>query len=49
MENLDIFLEIFEELNTFSILAQNIGLAFVAILIPIAMAIFRDKVRISVP
>ena len=43
MENLDIFLEIFEELNTFSILAQNIGLAFVAILIPIAMAIFRDK------
>jgi len=43
MENLDIFLEFFEELNTFSVLAQNIGLAFVAILIPIAMAIFRDK------
>jgi len=43
MENLDIFLEFFEELNTFSILAQNIGLAFVAILIPIAMTIFRDK------
>jgi len=43
MENLDIFLGFFEELNTFSILAQNIGLAFVAILIPIAIAIFRDK------
>jgi hypothetical protein len=43
MENLDIFLEFFEELNTFSILAQNIGIAFIAILIPIAMAIFRDK------
>ncbi len=43
MENLDIFLEFFEELNTFSILAQNIGVAFIAILIPIAMAIFRDK------
>jgi len=43
MENLDIFLGFFEELNTFSIFAQNIGLAFVAILIPIAIAIFRDK------
>ena len=43
MENLDIFLGFLEELNTFSILAQNIGLAFVAILIPIAIAIFRDK------
>jgi len=43
MENLDIFLGFFEGLNTFSILAQNVGLAFVAILIPIAMTIFRDK------
>ena len=43
MENLDIFLGFFEELNKFSIFAQNIGLAFGAILIPIAIAIFRDK------
>ncbi|MBA7498265.1 hypothetical protein ES704_01000 [subsurface metagenome] len=43
MKNLDIFLEFFKGMDKFSIVAQNIGLAFVAILIPIAIAIFRDK------